>query len=209
MPRHHLDWMMPSNWQEPMVRLPGSLIVCNTPYSNILPGLYIVQSTACWIWGSGTARFKYQSLQLYEALLGRKYLCVHAGSRVFSTEQRFGDKSDLLQLPPPPPPPTLHTSNGQRTKHRHQGTSAKAGFGMMVSRKCSGPEGIHRKTPQKDRPGSLTFSHGCVFLELQGIAKTPQRSLASHGGQKGRKPASNKLIILKTAIKTPINKKTC
>lgn len=110
---------------------------------------------------------------------------------------------------PPPPPPTLHTSNGQRTKHRHQGTSAKAGFGMMVSRKCSGPEGIHRKTPQKDRPGSLTFSHGCVFLELQGIAKTPQRSLASHGGQKGRKPASNKLIILKTAIKTPINKKTC
>lgn len=104
MPRHHLDWMMPSNWQEPMVRLPGSLIVCNTPYSNILPGLYVVQSTACWIWGSGTARFKYRSLQLYEALLGRKYLCVHAGSRVFSTEQRFGDKSDLLQLPPPPPP---------------------------------------------------------------------------------------------------------
>lgn len=107
------------------------------------------------------------------------------------------------------PRTTLHTSNGQRTKHRHQGTSAKAGFWMMVSRKCSGAEGIHRKTPQKDRPGSLTLSHGCVFLELQGIAKTPQRSLASHGGQKGRKPASNKLIVLKTAIKTPINKKTC
>lgn len=66
-------------------------------------------------------------------------------------------QTDLLQPPmdrtPPCCPPLLAR---EPAKHRHRGTSAKAGFWMTVSRKCSGTQSLRRKTPQKRGPGSLT-----------------------------------------------------
>lgn len=94
----------------------------------------------------------------------------------------------LCAARPRPRPSMLHISNGQRSKPKHQGTSAKAGFWMTASSKCSGAQGHHRKAPQKHGPENLACLYRIVVrFSSSKVVQRHHKAPSPHTGAAGQR----------------------